>query len=224
MKKSIVIALIGVAALLAVGFTTQAQTNTPSPAVVTINASGGITTTTNPVPNDIYDNIGAVLGNLGLSSHPSNYAAAVFMGHSMSGNQLSAGLLIIENVNNYVGVSAGIDHLWFGGKTGSANVVAGGVTLKAPSHPLSFLSSDTNSWTHKFVATPFVIAMVGTPINGTGSSDGGLASITRAGVNLDLLNIKGWELGLGGDYGKRTGAGNYSGNWADLSLNIRKGF
>ena len=198
--------------------TLQAQTNVPD------TNTQVVVTVTNPIPADIYDNIGSVLGNLGLSSHPSNYAAAVFMGHSLDNNQLSAGLLIVENVNNYVGVSAGIDHLWFGGKTGSANVVAGGVTLKAPAHPLTFLSTDTNSWTHKFTLTPFAIAMVGTPINGTGSSDGGLASITRAGFDFDLVNIKGWELGAGIDYGKRTGAGNYSGNWGDLSLSIRKGF
>jgi hypothetical protein len=195
--------ITAVAALLAIGFTARAQTST--------NA-------------DIYDNIGAVLGNLGLSSHPTNYAAATFLGHSIKGQQLSAGQVVVENVNNNIGVAAGIDHLWYGGKTGSANVVAGGITLKAPAHPLTFLSSDTNSWTHKFTVSPFAIALVGTPINGTGNANGGLASITRAGLNFDLANIKGWELGAGIDWGKRTGAGNYSGDWADVSLSIRKGF
>ena len=216
MKLKLVIVL---AALLLCAGLTKAQTT------ITTNASGGITTVTNTVvASDIYDNIGAVLGNLGLSSHPSNYAVAVFMGHSMSGNQLSAGFVVVENVNNFVGVIGGLDHLWYGGKTGSGNVVAGGITLKAPTHPLSFLSSDTNSWTHKVVMGPYVVAMVGTPLNGTGSSDGGLASITRAGINVDVYNISGWELALGGDYGKRTGAGNYSGDWVDVMLNIRKGF
>jgi hypothetical protein len=195
--------ITAVAALLAIGFTARAQTST--------NA-------------DIYDNIGAVLGNLGLSSHPTNYAAATFLGHSIKGQQLSAGQVVVENVNNNIGVAAGIDHLWYGGKTGSANVVAGGITLKAPAHPLTFLSSDTNSWTHKFTFSPFAIALVGTPINGTGNANGGLASITRAGLNFDLANIKGWELGADIDWGKRTGAGNYSGDWADVSLSIRKGF
>ena len=196
---------------------------TPTAAAV-ILAAGFAQAQTATNPPDIYDSIGSVLGNLGLSSNPSDYAAVVFAGHSVDKNQLSAGILAIENVNNNIGVCAGIDHLWYGGKTGSANVVAGGLTLKAPAHPLTFLSADTNSWTHKLVVTPFAIAMVGTPLNGTGNSDGGLASIVRAGANFDIYNYKGWELGAGIDYGKRSGSGNYNGNWVDLCFNIRKGF
>ena len=203
MKNKLVIAL---AALLCCAGYSQAETSTNPP--------------------DIYDSIGLVLGTLGLSSNPSNYAGAAFIGRSFSKNQWSAGIVAVENVtaSGSVGVVAGIDDLWGGGKIGSANIVAGGLTLKAPCHPFTFLSSVTNSWTHTVTVTPYVIAMVATPINGTGSADGGLGSITRAGVNLDLYNFKGWKLGAGIDYGKRTGAGNYSGNWGDLTFNIRKGF
>lgn len=195
-----------IAALAAATIAVQAQTSTNLP--------------------DIYDSIGSVLNTLGVSSNPSNYAVATFGGRSFSGDQWAAGAVVIENVtaSGSVGVVAGIDYLWGGGKIGSANVVSGGVTIKAPAHPLTFLSADTNSWTHKVTVTPYVIEMVATPLNGTGSADGGLGSISRAGVNLDLVNIKGWELGAGIDYGKRTGTGNYSGNWGDLTLNIRKGF
>jgi len=195
-----------IAALAAATIAVQAQTSTNLP--------------------DIYDSIGSVLNTLGVSSNPSNYAVATFGGRSFSGDQWAAGAVVIENVtaSGSVGVVAGIDYLWGGGKIGSANVVSGGVTIKAPAHPLTFLSADTNSWTHKVTVKPYVIEMVATPLNGTGSADGGLGSISRAGVNLDLVNIKGWELGAGIDYGKRTGTGNYSGNWGDLTLNIRKGF
>jgi hypothetical protein len=179
-------------------------------------------TSTNPP--DIYDNIGGVLGNLGLSSNPSNYAGAVFVGRSFSHNQLSVGALVVENVNNNVGVCGGIDYLWGGGKTGSANIVSGGLTLKAPTHPLSFLSSDTNSWTHKVVAGPYAAVMGATPINGTGNANGGLGSILRGGINVDIYNIKGWELAAGIDYGNRSGAGKYNGRWGDATINIRKGF
>ena len=194
------------AALLVTAGLTQAQTSTNAP--------------------DIYDSIGSVLSNLGISSNPSNYALAAFGGRSFDNNQWSAGALVIENVttSGSVGIVAGIDHLWGGGKVGSANIVAGGITLKAPTHPLTFLSSDTNSWTHKFTATPYVLAMVATPISGTGDANGGLGSITRVGLNFDIYSIKGWKLGAGVDYGKRTGAGNYSGDWGDLCLNIREGF
>ena len=200
-----IMGLMAAALFVAAGLT-QAQTSTNAP--------------------DIYDSIGSVLSNLGISSNPSNYALAAFGGRSFDNNQWSAGALVIENVttSGSVGIVAGIDHLWGGGNVGSANIVAGGITFKAPCHPFTFLSADTNSWTRKVTVTPFVIAMVATPISGTGSADGGLGSITRGGVNLDLVNIKGWEIGAGIDYGKRTGAGNYDGNWGDLTFNVRKGF
>ena len=55
------------------------------------------------------------------------------------------------------------------------------------------------------------------------SSDEVLA-IARAGANVDLYNLKGFELGAGIDYGNRTGAGAYNGNWLDFVFTIRKGF
>jgi hypothetical protein len=191
----------------------------------TTNQSGGTTTVTGaPSENLLSGDLGNVLGDLGLSSNPTNYAAAAFFGKKTSGKKISAGLVVIENVNNYIGVAAGIDHLWFGGKAGSANIVNGGISMRLPLHPLSFLSSNTNSWFSTFIATPFDIAMVGTPINGTGNSDGGLAAINRAGVNLDIYNLKGFKLAGSVDYGSRTGSGGYDGNWLDFSINLRKGF
>ena len=194
-------------------------------AQTTNNQPGGTVVVTGaPSQNLLPTDLGNVLGDLGLSSNPTNYAAAVFFGKKTSGKQVSAGLVVIENVNNYVGVAAGVDHLWYGGKSGSANIVAGGVSLRLPLHPLSFLSSTTNSWFRTFTATPFDIAMVGTPINGTGNSDGGLAAINRAGVNLDIYNLKGFILAGSVDSGTRTGSGGYNGTWIDGSINVRKGF
>ena len=68
------------------------------------------------------------------------------------------------------------------------------------------------------------MVLVATPIGGTGNAGGGLGGLARAGVNVDLYNWKGWKLGAGVDYGNRTGAGAYNGNWIDLTFNIRKGF
>lgn len=205
---------------------------------VSVNASGGITTTITIPGNPFNEPLPATdptsapslgggikesLASVGLVTDPTNYAAAVFYGRSLKGNQSAAGLVVIENVNDYIGVAAGIDTLWGGGKENSANIVAGGFSLKDSTHPLKFLSSDTNSWFQTFTATPFAIALVGTPINGT-SNDGGLAAINRAGVNLDLFAVKRLQFGLGIDYGNRTGAGNYNGNWVDVDFNGRLGF
>ena len=194
----------------------HAQTNTPpAPAPVTA---------TNVAPPDFFSGLGISLQSLGLSSNPSNYAVAMGYGHSLKGNQSAAWATVVENVNNNLGVIVGVDTLWGGGKIGSANIVAGGLTVKTVIHPLKFISSDTNSWFQTFKAIPFAIVMVGTPINGTGSADGGLASIARAGANFDIYNVNGWQIGAGVDYGNRTGAGNYSGNWIDVLFSVRKGF
>lgn len=177
----------------------SAQTNQPS-------LSGGIT---------------EILSSVGLVTDPTNYAVVPFVGIKSDGKQFAAGLLAIENVNNNLGVVAGFDTLWGGGKIGSANIVSGGLTLKEQTHPLAFVS--TNSFFQNFTLTPYAVALVGTPINGT-SNNGGLAAIGRVGANLDIYNFKGFEIGIGADYGNRAGAGNYSGNWFDGIFTIRKGF
>lgn len=189
----------------------QAQTNTP-------------TATTN-APTDFWSGIGTTLNSIGISTSPTNYAVAPFVGCSTDGgDKLCAGLLLVENVSENVGIVAGLDHLWFGGKTASANIVSGGVTLKAPTHPLRFLTGNTNTWAYNAVVTPYALAMAGSPIGNTKSAGGGLSSIVRAGFNFDIMDISGWKLGAGADYGTRNGAGNYNGNWLDFTLNVRKNF
>ena len=178
---------------------------------------------------NLWGDLGNIAGDLGLSSNPTNYAVATFVGASETGGKLSAGLIVVENVNNYIGAVAGIDHLWFGGKTDSANIINGGITLQAPMYPVRTvfkwvgLSLGTNTWAYNERVTPFNLALVGTPVNGT-SNDGGLCGINRTGINFDLVNVKGFEFGASIDHGTRTGAGNYDGNWWDVSLNLRKSF
>jgi hypothetical protein len=210
MNKKIFILVCAVALA---GCTVKAQTNTIT----------GPTTPEAPT-NSVWTDLGSVLGDVGLSSNPTNYAAGLFGGIKTDGKQFSIGLYVIENVNNYVGVMAGIDQLFGGGKIGSENVVAGGLTLKAPSHPLRFLTSSTNNFLYDLTATPYVAALVATPIGGTGNAGGGLGGLARTGINVDLYNVSGWEIGAGVDYGNRTGAGLYNGSWIDLTFNIRKGF
>jgi hypothetical protein len=94
---------------------------------------------------------------------------------------------------------------------------------------LRWLDSTTNSFAYNLQATPYVAALVATPLGGTGNAGGGLGGVVRAGLNVDLYQFKsgflnGWTVGLGADYGQRTGSGNYNGNWIDGVLNIRKGF
>ena len=214
MKKYL--AVIGVAALLAaVSLNVNAQTNGTS--------GDGINTAVAPA-NGFWSDLGALAGDVGLSSNPTNYAFGLFGGVKTDGSQYALGTYVIENVNNYVGVMAGVDQLFGGGKLDSENIVAGGLTLKAPTYPLRFLTTATNSFAYKLMATPYAMVLVSTPIGGTGNAGGGLGGIARAGVNVDLYNWNGWQLGAGIDYGNRTGSGAYNGDWIDGTINIRKGF
>lgn len=212
--------IIGVAAMLAT-ITATAQTNAES--TVTTITGTGVNTAVAPT-NGFWGDLGALAGDVGLSSNPTNYAFGLFGGIKTSGSQYSIGAYVIENVNNYVGVMAGVDQLFGGGKLDSENVVAGGLTLKAPTHPLRFLTSSTNSFAYNLVATPYAMVLVSTPIGGTGNAGGGLGAVARSGVNVDIYNWSGWQLAAGVDYGNRTGSGTYNGNWIDGTVNVRKGF
>lgn len=186
---------------------------------------------TNAPVSSVGDDIGRLLNDIGISSNPSNYFAATGIGKSLTGNKLSAWVIAGENITSSgtASVVVGIDHLWFGGRADSANMVSGGLSLKAPVYPLraacKFLSVDlgTNTWGYKFQSTLYATTLVATPLNGT-SNDGGLAAINRVGANLDIYNLHGFEFGIGFDYGNRVGAGAYSGNWLDAAVTIRKGF
>ena len=172
------------------------------------------------VTNTTTTDVANLLGDIGLSSNPTNWAAAPFVG--FKSGQTAIGIVAIENVYKGVGVIGGVDTLFGGGKVGSANIVSGGVTLQVPLHPLQFLG--LTGWPSNLVATPYGIAMVGTPIRGTGGADGGLASITRAGAEVDLFTWKQFKFGPAVDYGRRSGSGNYNGNWVDVVITGRINF
>ena len=214
-RATFIIALLSIAMILSCR-PSHAQT------IITVHPDGTSTTNVVPAKTQSWQDIGSFLGALGISTNPTNYAAATGVGFGPH-NELSWWLMVTMNVNNYLGTVIGVDHLWYGGKVGSANIVSGGLTLSVATHPLQWFSSDTNGWAYNFKAIPFTAALVGSPLNGT-SNDGGLCAINRLGVNLDLYSFKGWELGAIVDWGNRIGAGNYSGNWWDLGVSVRKGF
>ena len=212
MKKYI--AVIAVALLATIG--AQAQT------IITQHADGTSTTNVIPATTASWQDIGSFLGALGISTNPTNYAAATGIGIGPK-EELAWWLVVTMNVNQYVGTIIGVDHLWYGGKQGSANIVSGGLNLSIATHPLQWFTASTNGWAYNFKVIPFTAILVGSPLNGT-SNDGGLCAINRLGLNFDIYNFNGWTVGGVVDWGNRVGAGNYDGNWTDVGVSIRKGF
>jgi hypothetical protein len=84
---------------------------------------------------------------------------------------------------------------------------------------LSFLGSYTN-----LVMTPFVFAGLGTPLSGAGTANGTVTTIDSIGDDFEIYTLDGWNLGIGGSYGTRSGAGKYSGNAANIFFRASKGF
>lgn len=122
------------------------------------------------------------------------------------------GILAVYNVNNYVGVGAGVDYL------GQFSLVSANVQLKMDIHPLAFIGA-TN-----FISTPFVLAGVGTPFSGTSTAPTAIA-ISDAGMNLSIADIyKGWILGVAGAYGRWDNAGPYTGERYHGAITLRHGF
>jgi hypothetical protein len=129
--------LTAVAALLAIGFTAQAQTSTNPPSF----SSGlgimwdAVTTSTN----------WSVLGGYG---------------HSTTGSKSIAFGDVAYNFTQNVGVVVGYDYLWAPGRLNEANLVKGGVTLNATVHPFAFIGS---TFLTNVVGQPFVADLLAQP-------------------------------------------------------------
>ena len=208
--------LLTLALLLSFSCVSRAQT------IITEHADGTMSTNVLANTTSSWTSIESVLGSLGISTNPTNYALATGAGFGPN-SEVAAWAVLTMNVNNYVGTVLGVDHLWYGGKKGSANIVSGGLNLSIATHPLQWFTSSTNTWAYNLKVTPFALAMVGSPLNGT-SNDGGLCAVNRVGANVDIFSFSGWNVGALLDYGNRVGAGAYSGSWVDIGLSIRKGF
>jgi hypothetical protein len=129
--------LIALAALLALAFTSSAQTNsTPSFTAGVQEMANAISTTT-------------------------NWTVVTGYGRGTSGNKNVVFSDVAFNFNNNVGLVVGYDDLFGTGKP-QANVVKGGVTLSATIHPFSFIGS---TFLTNIVGTPFVADLIASPKN-----------------------------------------------------------
>lgn len=166
-------------------------------------------TTNAPAPPSSF--LGDLKINLG---NVTNYAAVIYGTYAPKApTTKGGGFLLVYNVNNYVGVAAGADWL------GKFNMCSGNVTLKLPTHPLSFLH-----WGWNPALTPNVIGGIGVPFGGANSANGGVAGIAGVGANLDIYTFKGFTIGAGYELVNWSSADKYSGKHHELFLDLHKGF
>lgn len=122
------------------------------------------------------------------------------------------GIIALYNFNQYVGTGPGVDWL------GEFNLVSANVTLRVPTHPLSFIGLSN------IVATPFIITGIATPLGGAGKANGNVSSVEGVGLALDIFKAKSINFGLGYSYVNWTGAGDFSGRHHEIFLKFSKGF
>ena len=79
--------------------------------------------------------------------------------------------------------------------------------MSAQTTPLSFMGG----WASNIVVAPFAYVATGTPISGAGSANGGLATKSVVGADINLTKLLGGQFAVGGYYGYRTGSDVYSG-------------
>lgn len=155
----------------------------------------------------LLDDISTGLGNV------TNWAVAPYFTYAPDApTKYGGGILALYNVNQNVGVGTGVDWL------GSFSLVSANVTLRLPTRPLTFMGFSN------FVATPFVLAGVGTPFGGAGGNNGAVSTIEGAGMNFDVAKIKGWNFGFGYAYDNWTSVGAFSGRHHQGFVKLSKGF
>ena len=201
-KIAIIISALFVAAL------------TSATAQVTVTNIVVITNTTTAITpsNPWYSGLEAVGKDVLNASNVCVAPYATLMTSGASKGKVGGGIIAFYDLNNFVAAGAGVDYM------GQFEMVSGNLQLKLPIHPLSSLG-----WTN-FVVVPNVIAGLGTPLGGAGTANSSLTSITLAGASFNFATWDNWNIGVGGDYGTRSGAGKYSGNEGNVALTFSKGF
>lgn len=121
-----------------------------------------------------------------------------------------------ENPNATAGLILGIDDIRAGGFS-EANVLKGGLTLKANVYPFK------NFGATNFFVTPYVFALIATPTQGTGNN-GGIGELDGAGISYEHWFGKNVSVEAGAFYENATGEGQFNGNWAGVLLGLHYKF
>ena len=134
---------------------------------------------------------------IALVGSPTNYAVAPYATYAPNApSKWGGGIMGVYDVNQNVGLGLGLDWL------GSFSLVNANLTLQAPFHPLP-------SQLPSFVVSPFVLAGAATPYSGDGKFNGTAVVTSDFGAYLEFGHLLGGEFGVGGAYGRWSGAGPY---------------
>ena len=154
--------------------------------------------------------------SLAKISSISNWAVEPYLTYApslKSGHKYGAGVLVIYNINNYLGGAVGVDYL------GQFSLLSANLTLKYPIKIGQFVSLP-DSLTN-LVVTPFALGGIGTPY---GSSSGEAAAIWDLGSAVQFGRFLGGKFNVGVAYGAWEHAGDYSGNRYHAFAGWSKGF
>lgn len=173
--------------------------------------------------DNVFQKFGQAIGAIGSST---NWGWAGYITRSSftdkkGSHAIGGGILGIYELNDFMGLGGGIDDIGGLSTKGQVTIMSFNVQAQFPMHPLS--SFWTNSFAQKFTLTPYIYSGLGTPF---GSSINQSAVIHEAeGVNLDLYSFgNDWEIGIGYAMAQRQNAGDYSGNYKDITISLHHSF
>ena len=146
----------------------------------------------------------------------SNGVFVVTAARKLTGNANRFSLDYLYSFNQNAALVLGIDDIRSGGYS-QANILKGGLNLKADIYPLK------NFGVTNFFVTPFAFALAATPVNGT-DNNGGIGQLAGAGVSWEHSFTKNLSMDLGAFYENSTGESQFNGNWAGVMAGLHYRF
>lgn len=134
----------------------------------------------------------------------------------LTGNANRFSLDYLYSFNNNAALVLGIDDIRSGGYS-QANILKGGLNLKADIYPLK------NFGVTNFFVTPYAFALAATPVSGT-SNNGGIGQLAGTGIAWEHSFTKNLSMELGGFFENSSGEGTYSGNWVGVLAGVHYHF
>lgn len=177
----------------------KGQTNNP-PIEGVPNLLGSVTPAEQSLLQELYDS------TIGTTNGIVVFGAA----RKLTGNVNRGFVDYIYSFNANAGLVLGVDTTWGTGRDTTANVVKGGINLKANIYPFK------NFGATNFFVTPFVSVLIATPLDGT-SNNGGIGQLTVTGIDYEHAFTKNLSGDIGLFYENVTGEGSgLDGNWAGI--------
>jgi len=152
-----------------------------------------------------------------IATSETNWDIVAGGGHSLKGSTWLGYADIAYSFNDNVGIVLGDDAL-HGQGVSLFNSVKGGVTLQAEIFPLKWTGV---SWLENIAGVPSISDLLATPYGG-----GSIGNLVVVGLHFKVADISGgkWNILVGGEFERRSGQGQFDGNYGMIDGALHRSF